>query len=1456
MPSDSGTNTIQAPPPSSPPLVPQVPSSSATASQATAKPVVSSPYLEHPQEQLPPVAKEEDGRYPEWLAHELAKLPPYKVAEIRKAIGEILHAQTCAATDEAFDEWLNQPGHEKVKAVYDDYVNPITVGFKLGRAPLDPIAAWLFDTDNDHLNAKSIVAALQGQSTLGDKLQDGDKRRLVDRALGNFSNVAVDKIEELAVIIRDPRIDPRVRRLVAERLLRHAVDPGDDVENPRALARAYVLDFLRAMRDDACGMAELVAQLPPQDGFRLAHVLGKQPLPDTRLPTSRREGSQDDLRFAEQDPRLSDAKLLSDARNQILAGLPTVAGTPAARSPAITALVYGLADEITPAEIIPDEISPGSLHRAPPLAHSLAVALADQWDPKNPPVERLEALLTSPSGASLLCTDSPDWKAAVREAVRLNPQLTVARLERHGGDPRRNPEFALEVATRLVVGVHGGQARAATPEEKAEAEPIARALQTRSGHKLLFDENVAKADRREALLIMLADHGQKLTRAAFEDTSDAWQLPAIAEAFAKKALATFNDGDFPSLSFVSKKNLIGFYLGIPPNTAGMHVTAKDITEAQQALARGEMPPCLTSNDLYQANDAVEKIAKKFVNTTGFGVEHAMLFSDGPAALPLFKGRKLDGTEFYVDQDGSVYEMTFPHDEKYRVHPVTAFQNFLDDNPLPEGTVYFQSQNFKTSPPGHRETPAARDTSKKVWHRTAQGATALAMIAALVGTDGLAGAALGYLGLFGAGYLAVDEKRHLAWLDAHGHDINPFTNPDQAIIASWFNMAANAAGPFAAAGSVAFRGLASALGTTAKVINFAALAPAFVEMARHPERVTASDLLQTAFFAWMALRHSPQRPATEMPRPLVTPTTPPPVLPPARIVPSAVKPIVVTPHYKLQGPVTPADKPVATTPMKLPNVYTNAKAAGTWSGTSPNAPLAVPAAPAELPANAGRRPPGGASAVAHADAAAQPGSSRSAAAKQKPAPVDPNTQHMAGGKGDKPKEPPKPSTPSKPGEATPPRPTGEDGKSDSNPPDRRTNPHVISRGGPGANPMVGQAPPLWATLADRVKQALGRLFNIESSHGALTDHGPVNFKGAAAEYRQALQEASEALRAHNAAGEKNLKALPRLGEPDPANPHAALPLQDLEEIFPDLAQLLHNLREPGDPWLSLNPRESFDHQAAYTSGMWNRFAQEAAKGKGITPELVSALIDANRSLVVFEKMVKGASPEVRSAWQDGIARARQIFDGYIAQICVERWLTAPALDNPAAVSRSGPAQGSRPAQKLWEELAEAFGVTNLRTTPPAPRTPRHPLTSYELASRAEEADQASRNLAIISSLDHSQKPYANAVADLSRALSDIHVTLDPLQDPSNPDPAKLSVPDSWNSNMKKWHDQLEKGVKELNDQTAILQGLIQIEKGKDVDVTRTFTPGASVKRLEQRLEYIQLVLTQVNRDLAKSSETAN
>jgi hypothetical protein len=148
------------PPPAAPSRYPSPPAGSGAAADSRASANRVKLNLANPHQSLPSLAKKEDARYREWLARELARLRPYELARVLKALAEIRAAQESCVTTEAFDEWLDAPDHKKLKAVYDDYLNPnIAVGLKPAPAPLDPIEAWLFDSDNNHLNAKSIVGA-------------------------------------------------------------------------------------------------------------------------------------------------------------------------------------------------------------------------------------------------------------------------------------------------------------------------------------------------------------------------------------------------------------------------------------------------------------------------------------------------------------------------------------------------------------------------------------------------------------------------------------------------------------------------------------------------------------------------------------------------------------------------------------------------------------------------------------------------------------------------------------------------------------------------------------------------------------------------------------------------------------------------------------------------------------------------------------------------------------------------------------------------------------------------------------------------------------------------------------------------------------------------------------------------------------------------------------------------
>jgi hypothetical protein len=267
------------------------------------------------------------------------------------------------------------------------------------------------------------------------------------------------------------------------------------------------------------------------------------------------------------------------------------------------------------------------------------------------------------------------------------------------------------------------------------------------------------------------------------------------------------------------------------------------------------------------------------------------------------------------------------------------------------------------------------------------------------------------------YLAYEGADHLLWLDAHGHNVNPFTNPDEAVLATWLDTAANAAGPLEAVGGAAARSLVAARLLSpqkAKLFKFVselankgtnkvALAHAVADVLRG--NVTPEQALQTAVYTWMAFRHAPPRPAVETQRPRITPTTPPSGLPTARVVSSG-------------GPIPIGSAPQATknpTIGKLP-LGGPVRSLRPAQPSSPGVGGYDPFVSGKAPANSNVSPD-----------AVQPAIKMTADGS---VPRDNRPTAMAGNKGDKPpEEPPTASPPSsKTTEATPPRPAGGDRKS--------------------------------------------------------------------------------------------------------------------------------------------------------------------------------------------------------------------------------------------------------------------------------------------------------------------------------------------------------------------------------------------------------------------------------------------
>ena len=194
------------------------------------------------------------------------------------------------------------------------------------------------------------------------------------------------------------------------------------------------------------------------------------------------------------DPRLNDARLLSDARSQILFGLNGLARTPA-NSATITAIIYGLHNQISPAD----------LQRTRQLAHRLAFALARERYPNDSrkstqEAGRLRALLTeSNQGAALLVGGPPEKRAAALEATFSDPSITPQLLNKYG-DALSVPAVATAMARELVSVAR--QSQISVPYPDYAVERLAKILrETEQGRELLFGPASSEA-RAQALCVI------------------------------------------------------------------------------------------------------------------------------------------------------------------------------------------------------------------------------------------------------------------------------------------------------------------------------------------------------------------------------------------------------------------------------------------------------------------------------------------------------------------------------------------------------------------------------------------------------------------------------------------------------------------------------------------------------------------------------------------------------------------------------------------------------------------------------------------------------------------------------------------------------------------------------------------------------------------------------------------
>jgi hypothetical protein len=250
----------------------------------------------------------------------------------------IRDAEESSKNEAGFAKWLQGQG-EDLKGCYAKFYQPVLGAPLIDLHPLTPeqrIDAWL----KKHRMADEICHALNGKEIELGTLPPRQQQYLIDRAFNLDKRASRNLIPffEIGDLIRQvQRYYPTLRGVVAERLVNCAINSqrrprGDGtLDDPRHQARTCAVHALDALQGDHQELGRLVSQMLPEEAVRFAEALGN--------------GSGLDSAF------------MSDKRNQVLTAVNSLAGTPAANNPAITALVYVLWDQMTPAD----------LHRTPQL---------------------------------------------------------------------------------------------------------------------------------------------------------------------------------------------------------------------------------------------------------------------------------------------------------------------------------------------------------------------------------------------------------------------------------------------------------------------------------------------------------------------------------------------------------------------------------------------------------------------------------------------------------------------------------------------------------------------------------------------------------------------------------------------------------------------------------------------------------------------------------------------------------------------------------------------------------------------------------------------------------------------------------------------------------------------------------------------------------------------------------
>ena len=902
------------------------------------------------------------------------------IAKRLPLFGEIHDAEVSCTDAAAFGSWL-QRQREPLKQFYAQFYRPVLGAPRLDLHPLTPeqrIDQRL--ASHQPITAAFVLAELRASPP---RL----RRHLVDQALLRMDFV------EVGEIAKGVKGDDDLRGIVAAGLLQHAV--AQQSQSLREGDRAHQLAL-------CCAANATVAMAGASD--KLGLLLSQMSEQHATLFAKALDGEQ---------PRLESAALF----DQLLAALNS-----APRTAATSAIVQHLY-----LQAVPDDLT-----RAPGLAHAMAVAVAREWHPDDKAkaeveTARLEALQRRYPG--LLFGGIAARKTIVFNALRSEPRITAELLARDCGDPARNRTVTNAMA-HVMIATQRMMPFGAYEEDAAWR--LGGILSIAAGPQLFFSDKVPAAARGQALAAIIA---HPINSGSFKAGENAWLAPALAEPIAQLYGKDYRNDISQSLPGQSLDNMVGYAMGIAPTlpkgqewqdlwnsvdgqavaakiAAGEPVTAKDLGDAYELL---------TGISFYAGHEDVAAIVEQVKHCANTDPPLVKLLpvivfgENGPITCPLFRVQsgingEGDPVYAYIDNAGRKYD---------------SIEEWLETNRLPPGKVYYPADGHIShltdgngdmklanaeTPRTHQEIREALDTAAMVGCFAAGvvgvvvTGGALALVAAGVGTAS---------GLWMAGRSLVDLHDRYT----HGQSISPL---DMDALGGYLGATGGLGGGVAFVGK-AVRG--AQLGKTAAfVVGVAHDAAAFAGTAGlvHqggmivknwkdiPPEDRPKEVLKWLAFGGLTLAGAAKRqPTVETPRPPETPTTPPPTLPTARVV-SPAPPSTGPTRVNMHGPLKLPGRPVVATPPM--NVRPRSASGPTPFIYNGNPTWPVPTGPNELPANAGRRPPGGASPVAH-DAATQPGPSGPAAAKQNRAPVDPNKQRMAGTNGDPPdgKGPPEGAT---------------------------------------------------------------------------------------------------------------------------------------------------------------------------------------------------------------------------------------------------------------------------------------------------------------------------------------------------------------------------------------------------------------------------------------------------------------